>query len=79
MMKIDGALTQAITGIQRGLSSAREHGSQIASADSFNTGNPADIVEPMIGLKLDKLQVQASAEVLKAADEMIGVLFDDKA
>lgn len=79
MMKIDGALTQAITGIQRGLSSAREHAAQIASADSFNSGDPADIVEPMIGLKLDKLQVQASAEVLKAADEMIGVLFDDKA
>ncbi len=74
-MKIEGALSQAITGIQRGLSSARENAAKIASADS---GNPADLVEPMIGLKLDKLQVQASVEVLKAADEMIGALFDEK-
>ena len=33
----------------------------------------------MIGLKLDELQVKASTEVLKTADEMIGALFDDKA
>jgi hypothetical protein len=32
----------------------------------------------MLGLKQDKLQVQASTEVLKAYDEMIGSLFDAK-
>lgn len=79
MMKIDGALSQAITGIQRGLSSASKHAAQISSADSFKSGNPADLIEPMIGLELDKLQVQASTAVLKAADKMIGALFDDKA
>ncbi len=78
-MKIDSVLSQAMVGIQRGLSSARENAATIASADSFNSGNPSDAVEAMVGLKLDKLQVQASTEVLKAADEMIGVLFDDKA
>jgi len=78
-MKIDGALSQAITGIQRGLNSAREHASQIASADSFNSGNPADLIEPMVGLKLDSQLVRASAEVLKAADKMIGSLFDEEA
>ncbi len=78
-MKIDGALSQALIGIQRGLSSANKHAAQIASADSFDSGNPADLVEPMIGLQLDKLQVQASTAVLKAADKMIGALFDEKA
>ena len=75
-MKIEGALTQAMAGIQRGLSSARDNAAKIANADS---GNPADLVEPMVGLKLDSLQVQASVEVLKAADDMIGSLFDEKA
>jgi len=78
-VKIDGALSQAITGIQRGLSSAREHAAQIASPDSHTGGNPGDLVESMVGLRLDRLQVEASTEVLKAADEMIGALFDDKA
>jgi len=74
-MKIEGALSQAITGIQRGLSSARDNAEKIAN---FDSGNPADLVEPMVGLKFDALQVKASAEVLKAVDEMIGSLFDKK-
>ena len=78
-MKIDGALSHAITGIQRGLSSAREHASQIASADQFNNDSPSSLAEPMIGLLQDKIQVQASTQVLKAVDEMIGSLFDEKA
>jgi hypothetical protein len=78
-MKIDGALTNAITGIQRGLSSADTHAARIASADQFNADGPSGLVEPLLGLQQDKLQVQASTQVLKAVDEMIGSLFDDKA
>lgn len=73
-MKIDGALPQALTGIRRGLDSARNHAGQIANND-----NPAELVEPLVGLKRDELQVRASTEVLKAADRMIGSLFDEKA
>ena len=78
-MKIGGAFSEAILGIQRGLSSAREHAAQIASADQFNNDSPSSMVEPMLGLKQDSLQVQASAEVLKAVDDMLGSLFDEKA
>jgi len=78
-MKIDGALTHAITGIQRGLSNAQKHASQIASAGPFNADNPSSLVEPLVGLQQDRLQVQASTQVLKAVDDMIGSLFDDKA
>jgi hypothetical protein len=35
-------------------------------------------VEPLVGLKLNELQVQASAEVIKAVDEMLGSLLDEK-
>ncbi len=75
-MKIEGALNQAISGIQRGLSSARDNAAKIANSEG---GDPAGLVEPMVGLKLDSLQVQASVEVLKAVDEMLGSLFDEKA
>ena len=78
-MKIGGAFSEAMLGIQRGLSSAREHASQIASAAQFNDDSPTSLAEPMLGLKQDKLQVQASTEVLKAVDDMLGSLFDEKA
>jgi hypothetical protein len=77
-MKIDAIFSQAMRGIQRGLSSAQAHAAEIASATQFNSESPSSLVEPMIDLKLDKLQVQASSAVLKAYDEMVGSLFDEK-
>ena len=77
-MKIDGALSQAMQGIQRGLNSARGHAAEIASTGQFNDSSPASLVESLIGLRQDTLQVQASTQVLKAADEMLGTLFDEK-
>ncbi len=77
-MKIDGVFSQAMLGIQRGLHSARSHAAEIASAGQFDNDSPPSLVEPMVGLKLDKLQVQASTAVLKTYDEMIGSLFDEK-
>lgn len=78
-MKIEGALTQAITGIQRGLNSAGEHAAQIASAEQFSADSPSGLAGPLVGLQQDKLQVQASSAVLKAVDDMLGTLFDEKA
>ena len=78
-MKIDGVFSQAILGVQRGLSSARDHAAEIASAGQFDNDSPSSLAEPLVGLKLDKLQVQASTEVLKAYDAMLGSLFDEKA
>ncbi len=78
-MKIDSALSQAMLGIQRGLTSARNHAGQIANAGQFGEDNPASLVEPLLGLRQDRIQVQASAQVLKAVDDMLGTLFDEKA
>jgi hypothetical protein len=78
-MKIDSVFSQAMLGMQRGLSSARDHAAEIASAGQLDSDSPSSLVEPLVGLKLDKLQVQASTQVLKAYDEMIGSLFDEKA
>jgi len=78
-MKIGSAHSLAITGIQRGLGSARAHAAEIAGAGaSCNTG-PGSLAEPLVGLIQDRLQVSASVEVLKTADDMLGSLFDAKA
>jgi hypothetical protein len=76
-MKIGGAFNQAMLGVQRGLQGAQENAAKIASAGQMG-GSPAGLVEPLVGLKLNELQVQASAEVIKAVDEMLGSLLDEK-
>lgn len=76
-MKINSALTQASLGIQRGISSARGHAMEIAGIGSKD-GNQSSLIESMVGLKQDRLQVQASSKVLEVVDDMIGSLFDDK-
>ncbi len=78
-MKIGGAFDQALLGIQRGMQGARENAAKIASADAFTNGDPSSVVEPLVGLKANEIQVEASAKVLKAVDEMIGSLLDEKA
>ena len=78
-MKIDSSLNQALLGIQRGLESAGNHAATIASAVRLEETDTVRLTESMVGLIQDELQVAASARVLKAADEMIGSLFDDEA
>lgn len=68
------ALGAGIQGIQRGLNSAREHASTIASSPQ---GSVTDIAEALIGLKQSVVQVQASAEVVKTVDETINSLLND--
>jgi hypothetical protein len=78
-MKIGGAFNEAVLGIQRGLRGAQENAAKIASADQFSGAEPTELVEPLVNLKANELQVQASAKVIKAVDEMIGSLLDEKA
>ena len=73
------ALNSAILGIQRGMSGVQKSAAKIASADQFTTGNPADIVAPMIELKASALQVKASAKAVKIIDETIGSIIDTRA
>lgn len=78
-MNINSVFSEAVLGIQRGMSSASRHAAEIASAGQMNSDSPASLVESMVGLRQDQRQVQASVEVLKAFDAMIGSLFDEKA
>ena len=70
----------AVQGIQRGLDGMRKNAAEIASADQLNqAGNETDLAGAMVEMNQNKVQVQASAKVVSALDEMVGTLIDTRA
>ena len=77
-MAINSILATGVQGIQRGLSSAREHAQEVASFGTTNQDPSASgLAEPLIGLRQDLAQVQASAEVVSTVDELLNSLLRD--
>lgn len=71
---------EALQGIQRGLDGMRRNASQIASADQLNrAGQETSLAGAMVEMQQNKVQVQASAEVVSAIDEVLGTLIDIRA
>ncbi len=70
------ALSSGVMGIQKGLDGLNRDAAQIASAKQMKNESSADLAQPLTNLVLDKLQVAASAKVVKAADETLGTLLD---
>ena len=75
------AIHTGIQGIQRGMDDLRQNAQKIASASVHQDQGPAvgQITDALVNLKLNELQVDASAEVVQAASDMIGTLLDIKA
>ncbi|TNF37481.1 MAG: hypothetical protein EP315_02580 [Gammaproteobacteria bacterium] len=70
----------AMQGIQRGLDGMRKNAAEIASADQLNqAGSETDLAGSMVEMNQNKVQVQASAKVVSALDEMVGTLIDTRA
>jgi hypothetical protein len=80
-MSTISAFQYGILGIQRGLQALKGDAAKIASKDAMESNQAADaeIIEPLVNLTQDKLQIVASAKVIKRVDEAIGSLFDEKA
>lgn len=71
---------EAIQGIQRGLDGLRKNASEIASADQLNkAGQNTNLEGALVGLMQNKIQVQASAKVVSAVDDVIGSIIDTRA
>jgi len=76
------ALNTGINGINQGLGNMRRNASAIAQAINNSTDNndavtqPVDVTSALVNLKMDTLQVQASAKVVETVHEMIGSLLD---
>jgi len=76
--------SSAVQGIQRGLDGMRKDAAEIASADQLNkagqeTASASDLTGALVDLNQNKVQVQASAKVVSALDEVIGSIIDTRA
>jgi len=76
-MPINPILNSGVQGVQAGLASARDNAERVARFGTTESGAElGGLAEPLIGLKQDLLQVQASAEVISTVDEILTSLFD---
>lgn len=80
-MSIGSVLNTGIQGVQTGVRGMEQAAQEIVQAGSSNSTNSGagDFVEPIMDLKLYENSVEASAKVIKTADEMIGTLLDTMA
>jgi flagellar hook-associated protein FlgK len=74
-------VNQGLIGMQRSQSEILKSAQQIVSAGTTQRDNPAqnDIVESLVNIKAQTQIFDASAKIVKAADETIGTLLKTKA
>ncbi len=77
-MTINSVLNTGIQGVQKGVEGAESAASRIVRSSAVDSGNDLanGVVEPIVDLKLYERSVEASARVVKTADEMLGTLID---
>jgi len=69
-----------LEGIQRGLQGVEKSASEIVKAGvTDGSSGSAGFVEPIMELKLYERSIEASAKVVKVADEVLGTLLDTMA
>ena len=73
------SFNSGLNGIHAGLEGLQKTASKIASKDAMQAGSTSDLAQSMIDLKVHTNQVDASAQVVKATDRMLGTLLDIKA
>lgn len=76
-MTISPTLSTGLQGVQQGVQGAQRAAQDIVRAGAVD--GPAgsnDVAEPLIDLKLYQRSVEASAQVVKTADETLGTLLD---
>jgi len=79
-MSVLSVQSEAVLGMQRGLDGMRRNASEIASADQLNrAGQDTDLEGALVGMQQNKAQVQASAKVVSAMDEVLGTIIDIRA
>lgn len=75
------AVTQGLIGMQRSQAEISKSAQQIVAAGTTERDNPAqnDVVESLVNIKAQTQVFDASAKIVKAADETIGTLLNAKA
>jgi len=76
-MSISPLLNSGLQGISSGMQGVHDAAQKIVRAGTVEGGAAnAGIEEPVIDLKLYQRSVEASAKVVKTADEVLGTLLD---
>lgn len=79
-MMINSTLSAGIQGIQEGIQGAESAARKIARGGTDgprgNSGSGNSLAESLVDLKLYERSVEASAQVVKTADETLGTLLD---
>lgn len=72
-------LQNGLQGVQNGLRKANEAAGEIARNGTTETLDAANLAESVVELREAELQVQASAEVIRTEDDILGTLLDTSA
>ncbi len=72
----DAITAIAQTGIQQGMNGLKKNASQLASKSAME--GKADIMTPVVEMKVNKYQVLASGKVIETVDETLGALLNEK-
>jgi hypothetical protein len=73
------ALQSGMAGIQKGFDKLRTDANTIAQAGVKQDTSAADLAVPLTNLKIDSLQVAASAKVVDTVHDLLGQFLDVKA
>lgn len=75
------AVNQGLIGMQRSQAEISKSAQQIVQAGTTQRDNPAqnDVAESLVNIKAQTQVFDASAKIVKAADETIGTLLNAKA
>jgi len=76
-MTVNAILQSGFQGIQRATEGAEKAATEIARPGSVEgPAASSGVVEPIVDLKLYERSIEASAQVVKTADEVLGSLLD---
>ena len=73
------SFNSGLSGIRTGLEGMQKTASKIASSEAMRSTGPYDLAKSLVDLKVYTYQVDASAQVVKATDQIMGTLLDIKA
>lgn len=77
-MNINSALQTGLYGMQQSQANIQESANQIVRAGTLekDSSTTTDVVEPIVNMKMEQHIFDASAKIVKTADEMLGTLMD---
>lgn len=73
------ALNAGLNGIHTGMANMKRNAFAVTQSVHQNAGQPADVAKSLVNLKMDTLQVQASAKVVDTVHDLLGRFLDVKA